>query len=109
MILAEKCVRTLYAVLPTIEQSRDLKVLVRRYEHNEDIQAACIHMLPVLETELYGSSGLLACMEYINSRTFPSKQDPSSLFAEMRTHWVSANRMSLKARMYPMLMSSVVV
>lgn len=80
-----------------------------RYEHSEDGLAAYAHVLRILETGLYGSSGLSTCMKRITTRTFPGKQDPVSIFTDMRVHWVRFNRMSPKYHTSSMVMFSVAV
>lgn len=99
----------LYAVMSAVVQLRDLQAHVKRYEHNEDQRAVSIHALCVLDTELFGSSGMSTRMKHINSRTFPGKQDPSSFFADMRTRWVRFLRMYRNDRMSSMAMSSLAV
>lgn len=65
VIFSRKWVRMMYVVLSAVVQSRDMKALVKWYDHNADGRAAYIHVLHVSETEFYG---LLTCVKCINLR-----------------------------------------
>lgn len=98
-----------FTVLTTVVLSRDLKALVRRYEQTEDIRAAYIHVLRVLETTFQGSGGLSTCRKNANSRTLPSKQDPPRLLDDMISNCVRFDRMSPHDPLASIVMSFMVV
>lgn len=63
----------LCVVLSTVVQSRDLKALVKRYEHNEDRRGSAHSCASGSANGILGSSEQSTCMTYINSLTFPGK------------------------------------
>lgn len=55
-VLSCEWMDTLYVVHSTIVQSRDLKASVQMCEQRENVTAACMHALHVVETDPHGSN-----------------------------------------------------
>lgn len=84
-----------------------LKAMLKKYINTETGRAAYIHVLHVLETGRYGSGWLSTCINDISSTTLSGKQDPTTLFDDMRSNGIRFNRMSSFDPFGHVVMSSI--
>lgn len=108
-VFSEQWVFLLFKILTCVIASKELKAVLRQYKATKDGRAAYLHILQVLESEYYGSTGLCTCMKQLHLESMQGNQDPIEFFENMRTHWRTYDRIMWREPLSSMTVSAFAV